>query len=408
MAKETASLKGGLTFGTTISPYKDDPQQTPEGKRARTGGTTSVGKAAGLFGGDYKHRAKDILSARFLIPPFSVLNTREGFWQERKRQWIALGIRSELGRGFDVGANKMAKDAMSGNVVERHIERKAHKKHMMMGAGGTNLLKQLGRKNASPGGSPKPAMDYSKGQRGRGDGKPLEDEDSLDGGTSVFDPVLCELAYRWFSPPGASVLDPFAGGSVRGIVAGELGREYFGIDLSLRQLTANAEQAQLIGTQPAPIWCHGDSVDVRSLAPRKFDLLFSCPPYGDLERYSDDPADLSTLPGDEFDEKYGQIICEACECLKANSFAVFVVGDYRDKDGFYRNLPGLTIDAFRAGGLNLYNTMILVNATGSLPLRINKQFNGSRKVGTTHQIVLVFAKGQPKDFVRKWPTLEVE
>jgi hypothetical protein len=31
--------------------------------------------------------------------------------------------------------------------------------------------------------------------------------------------VLCEIAYRWFSPPGGLILDPFAGGSVRGIVA---------------------------------------------------------------------------------------------------------------------------------------------------------------------------------------------
>ena len=42
-------------------------------------------------------------------------------------------------------------------------------------------------------------------------------------GTSIFDPVLCELAYRWFCPPGGVVLDPFAGGSVRGIVASKLG-----------------------------------------------------------------------------------------------------------------------------------------------------------------------------------------
>lgn len=30
-------------------------------------------------------------------------------------------------------------------------------------------------------------------------------------------PVLCELAYRWFCLAGGLVLDPFAGGSVRGI-----------------------------------------------------------------------------------------------------------------------------------------------------------------------------------------------
>ena len=30
-------------------------------------------------------------------------------------------------------------------------------------------------------------------------------------GTSIFDPVLCEIAYRWFSPVGGLMLDPFAG-----------------------------------------------------------------------------------------------------------------------------------------------------------------------------------------------------
>ena len=39
------------------------------------------------------------LADKFGIPPFSVLNAREGWWQNRKRAWLALGIRSELGRG---------------------------------------------------------------------------------------------------------------------------------------------------------------------------------------------------------------------------------------------------------------------------------------------------------------------
>ena len=44
---------------------------------------------------------KGKLSDRFLIPPFSVLNAREGWWQDRKRSWLALGIKSEEGRGED-------------------------------------------------------------------------------------------------------------------------------------------------------------------------------------------------------------------------------------------------------------------------------------------------------------------
>lgn len=43
------------------------------------------------------------LSEQFMVPPFSVLNAREGWWQDRKRQWLALGIKSELGRGGGSG-----------------------------------------------------------------------------------------------------------------------------------------------------------------------------------------------------------------------------------------------------------------------------------------------------------------
>ena len=41
------------------------------------------------------------LSERFLIPPFSVLDARQGYWQNRKSAWLALGIQSELGRNIN-------------------------------------------------------------------------------------------------------------------------------------------------------------------------------------------------------------------------------------------------------------------------------------------------------------------
>ena len=41
------------------------------------------------------------LSDRFIIPPFSVLDTKQGAWQQRKNYWLSLGIKSEIGRGGD-------------------------------------------------------------------------------------------------------------------------------------------------------------------------------------------------------------------------------------------------------------------------------------------------------------------
>jgi DNA modification methylase len=213
-------------------------------------------------------------------------------------------------------------------------------------------------------------------------------------GTSIFDPVLCEIAYRWFCPPGGLVLDPFAGGSVRGIVASQLGRRYVGVDLSERQIEANRVQAKAICSDPAPEWVVGDS---RTALPDvAADMIFSCPPYADLEVYSDDPRDLSTMDYAGFRAAYREIVAASSARLVADSFAVFVVGEVRDKKGHYVDLVGDTVEAFRAAGLEFYNEAILVTAVGSLPIRAGKQFSASRKLGKTHQNVLVFLKGDGK------------
>src|SRR5436190_18608268 len=52
-----------------------------------------------LWGEPLEPPKRGKLADEFLVPPFSVLNAREGWWQERKRLWLALGIQSELGRG---------------------------------------------------------------------------------------------------------------------------------------------------------------------------------------------------------------------------------------------------------------------------------------------------------------------
>jgi DNA modification methylase len=223
-------------------------------------------------------------------------------------------------------------------------------------------------------------------------------EETTTTGTSIFDPVLCELAYRWFSPPGGVILDPFAGGSVRGVVASCLGRSYTGVDLSDPQIAANKVQGEVLCVgYPAPAWYAGDSAAIRTICPDiRADFLFSCPPYGCLEQYSDDPRDLSTYTAAKFNAVYTHIIKEALSLLKNDRFACFVVGDYRDKEGFYCNLPGVTIAAFEAAGARLYNEAILVTAVGSLPIRVSRQFSLGKKLGKTHQNILVFVKGDPK------------
>lgn len=215
-------------------------------------------------------------------------------------------------------------------------------------------------------------------------------------GTSIFDPVVCEIAYRWFCPPQGTVLDPFAGGSIRGIVASRLGRRYVGIELREEQIAANRAQLHL-AADPTPEWRRGDSRKLKKLAADvEADLIFSCPPYWNLEEYSDDPADLSNMGRDEFFTAHAEIIAASVARLRDDRFAVWVVGDVRDEDGFFINLPGRTIEAFEHAGARYYNDAILVTAVGSLPIRVGRQFEASRKLGKTHQNILIFCKGDPR------------
>lgn len=217
------------------------------------------------------------------------------------------------------------------------------------------------------------------------------------GGTSVFDPCVCEMDYTWYTAAGDEILDPFAGGSVRGIVAHQLGRSYTGIELRPEQVDANRLQAaEIIGDNP-PEWICGDSANMGALLDgRTFDHIMTCPPYGDLEQYSDNPADISNMSDDEFDATYRAILTRAVEHLRDDRFATVVVGNYRNRKGYLRDLVGITVRAMDDAGAHYYNDQILITPAGSLPIRTRKQFESSRKIGRRHQYILTFVKGDPR------------
>lgn len=225
--------------------------------------------------------------------------------------------------------------------------------------------------------------------------KPQDGSRLSDTGTSIFDPVLCETQYLWFTKAGDKIIDPFAGGSVRGIVAVQLGREYTGVDLRQEQIDANVANAEIC-TGAKPVWKCGDSMNIQTIADGEYDFLFTCPPYGNLEKYSDDPHDISNMDDGEFDATYVEILQRTCAMLKEDRFACIVVGNYRDKGGFLRDLVGLTVRAMEQAGCKYYNDFVFVTPNGSLPLRAGKSFQTTRKMGRTHQYCLCFVKGNPK------------
>lgn len=112
----------------------------------------------------------------------------------------------------------------------------------------------------------------------------------------------------------------------------------------------------------------------------------------DLERYSDDPADLSNVPVDEFHAAHAAIVAAACRPLRHGGRACWIVGDVRDGRGALRGFPREVVQDFCAAGCELVDEAILVTACGSLRLRVGSMFRVARKLGRTHQHVLVFRK----------------
>lgn len=214
---------------------------------------------------------------------------------------------------------------------------------------------------------------------------------------SVFDPVLCETMYDWFSPKDGKVLDPFAGGSVRGIVAEGLGRSYTGIDISEEQIKANKLQSD------KPNWIVGDSRKVvPTLNDKEYDFIFTCPPYHDLEVYSDNPKDISNMPYNRFLTSLNSILTHSVSKLKDNRFVAIVVSEIREqsttrnyKIGKYRGFVPSVIEMCEEMGLSFYNDMILYNSQGQASRVSKTYFNRNKKIASVHQNILIFVKGNP-------------
>ncbi len=295
-----------------------------------------------LFGDELPTQSLS-LADKYLMCPTSVLNKRDPKWQQLKRKWMKLGIKSEEGR-----------ESM--------------------------FVRLSGQENNYEG-----CSDYTK--------MVTEKIKKVSQGISIFDPVICEIIYKWFCPDGGLIIDPFAGGSVRGIVANYLGYKYTGIELREEQCVSNREQSiEILEVNNQPQWYCGDSDQVLgSNWNIEFDLLFSCPPYMNLEVYSDLPEDLSNMNDEAFVAKYNSIIDKSCKLVKRGGCAVFVVGDLRDNKGYQKDFTGITKKAFIKAGMKLYNELILVEPVGTKAMTLERGFKNG-KLAKVHQNVYIFKK----------------
>lgn len=318
--------------------------------------------------------AESSLLDRFVVPPFSILDTRKGYWQERKKRWREL-----IG---DFGESRNDTLITSPEIKYKDLYQRTRQHREELGVTFKEYLDKY---------VPEEVKEH-------------EASKVLSAGVSLLDPVMAEIVCRWFGQDNCKTFDCFAGDSVFGYVSAYLGNEFVGVELRPEQVELNNSRVE--GMTARYINDDGQNV-AKHIEPESQDLLFSCPPYFDLEVYSDLPNDASNQGSyADFIGILKNAFTAAVGCLKQNRFAVIVVGDVRDKKtGFYYDFCGDIKRIFKEAGMPLYNEIILVETGASTALRAGRYME-SRKVAKMHQNILVFYKGNTKEIKNNFKKIE--
>lgn len=291
---------------------------------------------------------KKTLSDSFIVSPFSVLDTRTGDWKKRKRLWnIRINEKGQARKEEDFSIRR-----------------------------NTGIQK---RNNAIP----------TEKQK-----KFIYNENNI----SILDAVLAEIIHKWFGIKNGKTFDCFAGDTIFGYVSSYLGNQFTGIELRQEQVDFNNERTK----QFSSLYICDSGINVlRHIKESSQDLLFSCPPYFNLEVYSQLQNDASNQKNyNDFIEILNAAFTESIKCLKDNRFACIVIGNIRKvKSQMYIDYYPFKEDIikiFTNNGMKYYNDIVLLKANGTAQMRA-KQYMNQRKVVPIHEYLLVFYKGDFKN-----------
>jgi hypothetical protein len=228
------------------------------------------------------------------------------------------------------------------------------------------------------------------GHTGTRTGTMRADHDSVYTGTnSVFPAPLVEWVLLRYAPSGSHILDAFAGGPPRAVVASIMGYQYSGFELREDQIAEN--QAILRELKLGNVqYIHGDARFLDADLP-KFDFSLTCPPYYDLEQYSDLDADLSNART-YWEFNAGMALCADAHRrhMKPGAFVCIVVGPFRDKKtGELIDFPAHTVENFREAGFIYWQQIILSKNFASAAKRSTNAWRGHKLV-PCHEFLLIF------------------
>lgn len=213
---------------------------------------------------------------------------------------------------------------------------------------------------------------------------------------SIFNPaIIAGLLKLYPPPPGGNIYDPFGGGGTRAIVCAtqDEAYNYTGVEIRADEVAAIyhrlAELDKYVKGYVDII--NGSSESVPEVASDWADMLITCPPYYDMEKYNGGDSDLSMAATyEDFLDGLNRVVDECYRILKPGALACWVVGLHRDKYGLiplHHDLARLHAQGFR------FKEEIILHMknTGSVQ-RVGNFAKGEHLLVRQHEYCLIFEK----------------
>ena len=206
---------------------------------------------------------------------------------------------------------------------------------------------------------------------------------------SEFHAGLTEDIIHYWSTLDSVVVDPFAGRLTRAFVTSELGRKYYGYDIS--PTTVERVKSHLQKHNVDATIYNEDGCEMKSTPDNFADLVMTCPPYHQLEKYESADGQLSDIKDYEtFLQRIKTCTKNIERVLKPGGFVVWVCGDWRDGIDF-RSFHTDTIQMFKEVGLKHHDLIVMKNKSPFAGLQIGK-VAAKRYTSKVHEYILVFRK----------------
>lgn len=213
---------------------------------------------------------------------------------------------------------------------------------------------------------------------------------------SIFNPnIMSGLLQLYPPPPGGNIYDPFGGGGTRAIVCATQEEEFNYIGVEIRLEEVNAVNNRLASLKNYIIGdvriIHGTSEAIPDVPTAWADMLITCPPYYNMEKYDGGVQDLSMAPSyNKFLDILNRVVDECYRILKPGALACWVVGLHRNSSGLipiHHDLARL----HERGFMFKEEIILHMKNTGSIQ-RVGNFDKGQGLLVRTHEYCLIFQK----------------